>query len=79
MNFTFEFFYLFQVTNLGFNGDGKLIVATMGKPAEIVTWRFNHFKQDLAITKNIYQELFKADGNFYFNSINSFTFCCIIV
>ena len=60
-------YFILKVTNLGFNADGKLIVATMGKPSEIVTWRFNHFKQDLAVSKNTYPELFKGEGNFSFH------------
>ncbi|XP_053395163.1 uncharacterized protein LOC123524131 isoform X2 [Mercenaria mercenaria] len=50
------------ITNLGFSADRKFILATMGKPAEIVTWKFSHFKQDFTVKENDYPEMFKGQG-----------------
>ncbi|XP_052800087.1 uncharacterized protein LOC128231374 isoform X2 [Mya arenaria] len=54
------------VTNLGYSLDNRFILATIGKPAEIVMWKFNNFPIDISCKPSDYPEIYtKKDTSGY--------------
>ncbi|KAL4236659.1 hypothetical protein ACF0H5_005044 [Mactra antiquata] len=49
-----------SVTNLQFSKDDKFILATVGKPVNIVTWKLHNFKQVVHVNESQYPELLKG-------------------
>ncbi|WAR01784.1 NWD1-like protein [Mya arenaria] len=58
--------FILRVTNLGYSLDNRFILATIGKPAEIVMWKFNNFPIDISCKPSDYPEIYtKKDTSGY--------------
>jgi len=57
----------FQITNLAYNADSgnEFILASTGKPAEIVKWNFTYFQSDSVWKASNFPETITGKGTYY--------------